>query len=396
MSPVVNASAARVLILSASYGSGHNAAARALETALRSAGAHTRVVDHFCELVHPTFDRWSRLLYSFLLYRVPWLWELAYWIGDQLPASSGLLFGMSTLGTARLRALLDSFQPDVVVSTHPTPAGAMSDLRRQGLTRVPHALVYTDFTVHSQWLHPIVDLYCVPAERIRALLIARGVEPERVLTTGLPLRPEFEEPADPAVARQALGLDLDRPVVVAMAGTLGWTGKLPAAVRVLRDLPLQAVIVAGRDERLGEHLKELARGARGGMRVIGYTPAIRQLMAAADLLVTKTGGVSLAEAIACELPVICFGSLAGPERRNERFVVEAGAALRARSARELSSAVSHALAAPAALKALSQRMGEIRRPAAAHAVADALLERLVGTQTTAFSPSDAERAARTG
>ena len=126
MSPVVNASAPRVLILSASYGSGHNAAAWALKTALRSAGAHTRVVDHFYELVHPTFDRGSRLLYGFLLYRVPWLWELAYWIGDRLPASSGLLFGMSTLGTARLRALLDSFQPDVVVSTHPTPAGAPS------------------------------------------------------------------------------------------------------------------------------------------------------------------------------------------------------------------------------------------------------------------------------
>src|SRR5262245_30283798 len=392
----MNASAPRVLILSASYGSGHNVTARALETALHSAGAHTRVVDHFYELVHPIFDRWSRWLYSFLIYRVPWLWELAYWMGDLLPTSSGLLFGMSTLGTARLRALLDSFQPAVVVSTHPTPAGAMSDLRRRGLTRVPHALVYTDFTVHSQWLHPLVDLYCVPAESIRDLLIARGVEPERVLTTGLPVRPEFEEPADQAVARQALGLDLDRPVVLAMAGSLGWTGQLPAAVRVLRDLPLQAVIVAGLDERLAEHLRELARAARGSMRVIGYTPVMRQLMAAADLLVTKAGGISLAEAIACELPVICFGSLAGPERRNERFALEAGVALRARSARKLSSAVSHALAAPGALKALSQRMGEIRRPAAAHAVADALLERLVGTQITALSPSDAKRAARTG
>src|SRR5216684_2651104 len=184
MSPVVNASAPRVLILSASYGSGHNAAAWALKTALRRAGAHTRVVDHFYELVHPTFDRGSRLLYDFLIYRAPWLWELAYWIGDLLPTSSGLLFGMSTLGTARLRALLDSFQP---------------------------AVVYTDFAVHSQWLPPLVDLYCVPAEGIRDLLIARGVEPERVLTTGLPVRPEFEEPADQAVARQALGLDLDRP-----------------------------------------------------------------------------------------------------------------------------------------------------------------------------------------
>jgi len=385
-----------VLVLSASFGSGHNAAARALETALHAAGAQARVVDHFRELVHPAFDSWSRRLYSVLLYGVPTLWALGYWIGDRLPASSSLVFGMSTLGTARLRRLLDSFRPDVVVSTHPTPAGAMSDLRRRGLTRVPHALVYTDFTVHSQWLHPVVDLYCVPAEGVRALLIARGVRPERVLATGLPVRPEFEEPVDPVAARKALGLDLDRPVVLVMAGALGWTGRLGDAARVLSDLPLQTVILAGRDRRLAGRLREMTRGAGSRVRVLGYTHEIRQLMAAADLLVTKAGGASLAEALVCELPVICFGSLAGPERRNERFVVEAGAALRAGSARQLTSLVSQTLAVPGALKALSQRMGEIRRPAAAHAVADALLERLVGTQTTAFSPTDRERAARTG
>jgi processive 1,2-diacylglycerol beta-glucosyltransferase len=381
----VSVSVPRVLVLSASYGSGHNAAARALEVALRAAGADVRVVDHFRALVHPAFDLWSRRLYSFLLCRVPSLWALGYWIGDRLPTSSGLVLGMSTLGTARLRALLDTFRPDVVVSTHPTPAGAMSDLRLRGLTRVPHALVYTDFAVHSQWLHPVVDLYCVPAEGVRVLLIARGVQPERVLATGLPVRPEFEEPADPVAARKALGLDLDRPVVLAMAGALGWTGRLPAAARVLRDLPLplQAVIVAGRDQRLAGRLREMARGAGARMRVFGYTPEIRQLMATADLLVTKAGGASLAEALVCELPVICFGSLAGPEQRNERFVVEAGVALRARSARELASAVSRTLTEPGALKALSQRMGEIRRPLAARSVADALLRRLVGAQTDA-------------
>jgi processive 1,2-diacylglycerol beta-glucosyltransferase len=394
----VSAIAPRALVLSASYGSGHNAAARALEAALHSAGAQARVVDHFRELVHPAFDRWSRRLFNFLLYGAPVLWGLGYWIGDQLPASSDFVLGMGSLGTAKLRALLESFRPDVVVSTHPTPAGAMSYLRRKGLTRVPHALVYTDFTVHRQWLHPVVDLYCVPAEGIRPLLIARGVPPERVLATGLPLRPEFDEVADSAAARQALGLDPDGLVVLTMAGTFGWTGRLPEATRVLCDLalPLQAVIVAGRDERLAGRLREITRDAGPRVRVLGYTPEIRQLMAAANLLVTKAGGASLAEAIACELPVVSFGSLSGPEKRNERFVVKAGGALRARSAGELASVVTNALVEPGALKVLSQRMGELRRPAAAHAVAHALLERLVGTQSGAFSPSDAERAARDG
>ncbi len=373
--------APRVLILSASYGSGHNAVARALEASLQAAGAETRIVDHFRDLVHPAFDRWSRRLYAAILRRVPAVWGFGYWVGDRLSPSSGLVFGMGSLGTPRLLSLLERERPDLIVSTHPTPAGALSDLRRRGVTRIPHALVYSDFAVHRQWIPPLVDLHCVPAEGVRADLIARGVAPDRVLASGLPVRAEFEQPTDPTSARRALGLDLERPVVLAMAGAFGWTGDLPAATGVLRDLPvpLQALIVAGHDGALRARLKESVRGAGRRVRVLGYTDEMRQLMAAADLLVTKAGGVSLAEAIACDLPVVCFGSLPGHERRNERFIVEAGAALRARSALELGAAVRRTLTEPGLLTDLAKRMREIRRPGAARVITLALLERLAGS-----------------
>jgi len=376
----VGTAAPRVLILSASYGSGHNAAAHALDAALQALGVETRIVDHFRDLVHPAFDRWSRRLYSAILRRAPALWGFGYWVGDRLAPSSGLVFGMSSLGTPRLRRLLERERPDLVVSTHPTPAGALSNLRRRGVARLPHALVYSDFTVHSQWIPPLVDLYCVPAESIRADLVARGIAADRVLATGLPVRAEFEQPADPGSARRALGLDPELPVVLAMAGAFGWTGDLPAATRVLRDLPvpLQALIVAGHDDALRAQLRESVRGAGRRVRVLGYTEGMRQLMAAADLLVTKAGGVSLAEAIACDLPVICFGSLPGHERRNERFIVAASAALSARTAEELGAVVSRTLTEPGLLADLAKRMREIRRPGAARVIAKALLERLAG------------------
>jgi len=377
----VGTAAPRVLILSASYGSGHNAVARALEASLQAAGAETRIVDHFRDLVHPAFDRWSRRLYAAILRRAPAVWGFGYWVGDRLSPSSGLVFGMGSLGTPRLLSLLERERPDLIVSTHPTPAGALSDLRRRGVTRIPHALVYSDFAVHRQWIPPLVDLHCVPAEGVRADLIARGVAPDRVLASGLPVRAEFEQPADPTSARRALGLDLERPVVLAMAGAFGWTGDLPAATGVLRDLPvpLQALIVAGHDGALRARLKESVRGAGRRVRVLGYTDEMRQLMAAADLLVTKAGGVSLAEAIACDLPVVCFGSLPGHERRNERFIVEAGAALRARSAVELGAVVRRTLTEPGLLTDLAKRMREIRRPGAARVITLALLERLAGS-----------------
>jgi processive 1,2-diacylglycerol beta-glucosyltransferase len=185
---------------------------------------------------------------------------------------------------------------------------------------------------------------------------------------------------DAKTARCELGLAPDCPVAVVMAGALGWTGQLVAAARVLRDLrlPLEIVVVAGRDQRLVRRLRETFAAEGSRIRALGYTENIRELMAAADLLVTKAGGVSLAEAIASGVPIVCFGSLAGHERRNERFVVEAGAALPASSPEELAEAVHRILEEPGTLDRLARGMRALRRPGAAGAVVEALFERFVG------------------
>ncbi|MBI4608710.1 MAG: glycosyltransferase [Candidatus Rokubacteria bacterium] len=368
-------SAPRVLILTASYGSGHNRAARALAAAFAAAGAQPRVVDHFRELVHPAFDRLSRSLYYWILRWAPPLWGGAYWLGDQLAVSSPLLLGMSRLGARKLRRLLHAESPDFVVSVHPTPAGALSELRARGLCPIPHATVFTDFVAHTQWIHPGVDWYCVPSEAIKNDLTARGVPRERVVVTGVPIAPDFLQPVDRASARLALGLSSRLPVLLVMAGSLGSLGGLMAAARVISELPVstQALFVTGQDPRLAAKLKAMFREAERRIRVFDYTDSVRQLMAAADLLVSKAGGVTLAEALAAELPIVCFGSLPGQESRNERFVGMTGVALRAQTAADLRQALSLALAGPEILQNLRVKIREVRRPDAARAVVERVL-----------------------
>src|SRR2546426_77976 len=196
----------RVLILTASYGSGHNAAARSLAAAFERERTAVTVVDHFRELVHPLFDRASRTLYHGLLRRAPFLWGLGYSLGDWMASDSFLTLGVTRLGTTRLAALLDRLAPDVVVTVHATPAAAMSTLARLGNRVPPHTTVVTDFVAHSQWIAPHVDRYCVAADEVRHEYSARGIPEERIVVTGVPVRPEFAEPVSPAAARAALGL----------------------------------------------------------------------------------------------------------------------------------------------------------------------------------------------
>jgi len=127
----------RVLILTASYGSGHNEAARSLAASFGARGIETVVVDHFRELVHPLFERASRGLYMAMLRRAPVVWSAAYALGDWLSSDSPLAFGVTRLGTRRLAARLQTLQPDAVVSVHATPAAAMSALAAEGLHAEP-------------------------------------------------------------------------------------------------------------------------------------------------------------------------------------------------------------------------------------------------------------------
>jgi processive 1,2-diacylglycerol beta-glucosyltransferase len=367
-------SGAHVLVLTASYGSGHNEAARSLAAAFAARGVAVTVVDHFRELVHPLFELASRGLYLALLRRAPALWGAAYALGDRLSSDSPLGFGVTRLGAGRLGALLDTLAPDAVVSVHATPAAAMSALAVEGRRLPPHTTVVTDFVAHSQWIARRIDRYCVAADEVGHEFVARGIPRERVVVTGVPLRPEFTQPVEAATARRGLGLGPGVPVVLAMAGSLGSVGRLPDVVRALQRLPgpVQALVVAGRDVALAERLRRLTAG--GPTRVLGQVDNVRTLMAAADLLVSKAGGMTLAEAMSAELPMLLYGSLPGQERRNERFAARAGVALVARSRRELDRLLERALTEPELLEHLRQGIRRARRPDAAGRIVDLVLE----------------------
>src|SRR5438552_1986087 len=340
----------RVLILTASYGSGHNEAARCVAAEVVRRGAEPLVVDHFRELVHPVFDRTTRALYLTLLRRLPAVWGLAYALGDRLTSDSPLTFGASRMGARRLAAALERYAPDAVVTVHATPAVAMAALARAGGRVPPHTTVVTDFVAHAQWIAHGIDRYCVAAEEVGHDLVARGIPRDRVVVTGVPVRAAFATASDPREARRELGVPDDVPMVLAMAGSHGSVGRLPDVARPL---------------------ERLAAGT--SLRVLGFVPDVHRLMAAADIVVTKAGGMTLAEAMAAQVPLLFYGSLPGQERRNERFAAAAGVALVARRRADLDRLLERALGDPDLLEHLRAPMRARRRPAATRAIVDLVL-----------------------
>src|SRR6185503_5531998 len=201
--------APRILVLSAPYGAGHARAADAVARAFAAEGAQVEVLDHFVSFLPPAFVRTSLAMFWGILRVAPSLWGLAYEFSARIGPRSPAMAGMDRIGSEGLLRHLEQTRPDAVVHVHPTPAGAMASLRARGATRLPHGIVFTDFSAHPQWIHAGLERYFVPTEAVRAGVVAQGVAADRVVTSGLPVDPTFMTPPDRPAFRVALGLPPD-------------------------------------------------------------------------------------------------------------------------------------------------------------------------------------------
>jgi processive 1,2-diacylglycerol beta-glucosyltransferase len=367
----------RVLILSASLGEGHRQASLAIEDELRRQDPSATVhVADFGEFLNRAF--YSLMRYSYLqsLRLAPQLYGGFYKRTMAIAPDSRIQRRLNCLGLAALHGFLSDYDPDLVICTYPTPAGVLSQLRELGTLDSLLATVVTDYTVHSQWLHPGVDMYFVGAEQIRDAVIKRGFAPERIHATGIPIRRIFAESVDRTAARRKLGLDPDRPVLLMMGGAFGVLPRLGKMPRLLRGLPadVQVLVICGRDPRSYRRFqREALNCVPGRMRVFGFVDSINVLMSAADLIVTKAGGLTTSEALAMNLPMLIFRPLPGQEEQNTRFLVNSGAAVVNTRIRELRRTLFELLSHPEQLGAMRAAAARIARPRAAETMVAAML-----------------------
>ena len=312
---------------------------------------------------------------------IPKLYGLIYDRAERAPAAGGFRTWASEFTARNIRGLMERLRPRVVVCTHAFPCGVMAAYKRLYDPSLPVMGIVTDFVVHPFWIYRNVDAYAVATPEIRATMVARGIDAARIGVDGIPVDPRFgEQPNDRAALRARLDLPLDGRVALVMGGGLG-LGPVATTVNALARTqhPVTPVVLVGKNRALEKRLLEAAQRDGTGVRVLGFIENVFDWMLAADVLVTKPGGLTTSEALAAGVPLVLLRPLPGQEERNARYLASRGAALRATRGGDLAHVVDSILRDGETARRVRERAGALAHPDAADRIAGriAALARLV-------------------
>ena len=361
-----------VLIFSASFGAGHMRAAEAIIEALRTKKPNVKITHlDFGAFLSKTFNSVIKSTYIELIKHTPRLWGKFYYRTSKIPPDSLFQRFLNGLGRREFVKFIQELQPDLVICTYPTVAGVLAQQRFKGILNVPLVTIVTDYAVHSQWIHPGVDLYIVGCQGVFNGLVARGINPDTIRVTGIPVSPKFEWTLDRREILKMLDLKPHLPTVLVMGGAYGVLGGAKWICKFLleTDFPVQSIIVCGQDEKLYKALGPLIEEGKNPVACFGYVKNVEELMSAADIIITKAGGLTVAEALTKRVPLVIFKPIPGQEEENAIFLEEIGAGRVAKNEEELEKIIFMLLNHPKDLERMHRAAAKaVPGRAAEHAV----------------------------
>lgn len=307
--------APKILIISSDTGGGHRSAAAAIVEGVNRFWNGQSAIVRVVRAVEESHRITRRLVnfYNWVLrHKQPWM-KYLYWAMNRIRPETREFFQRRCIGF--VRELFEKWCPHVVVSVHPLTQHIFGRvLRELGLQNtVPLVTVVTDpcYGFWKGWACDDVTLYLVANEESRQQLIDYGVAPEKIKISGMPVHPKFHfaDETDARIARQAFGLNPEKFTIFVNSGFVGG-GNIPQIFRELvrGELDVQAIFLAGKNEELRKEAEEIAKQAKFPVRVIGYSDEIEKLMQSANVMISKLGGLTTFEALACRLPIIADGT----------------------------------------------------------------------------------------
>ncbi|MCU1266811.1 MAG: hypothetical protein JWM21_3129 [Acidobacteria bacterium] len=365
----------KILVLTLSFGSGHVQAAHTIARELRRQAptADVRVLDALagCRLPFRAAYVWP---YWLMIRYAPSLWAGLFSRRMNRRTEQTAPALAFRWGCPKVFKVISEFRPHTIIAVEVAACEMAAIAKKSGLTPARIINVITDHEAEPAWVKEEVNDYLVPDRVVAAQLHAWGAPASSIDISGIPINSAFHDSTNARETRLRYGFYDDAPLVLLMGGGRGPTSMDKVAAGLCESATrMHIVALTGSDTRAFRRLTRLSATPPVTLNVLGWCDDVAALMQAATLLVTKPGGLTITEAVACELPVILFDAIPGPELRNAERLVEAGVGVATNGTEQTVAAVLSLLRDERARYAMSLNARELRPPAAAAGIARRVL-----------------------
>ena len=372
-----------ILIFYASYGGGHLSAAKSIQNHIVEKCENVAVEMIDCmKYINKPIEKLTTGAYREMAKKTPKLWGKIY-SGSQKGLLSVISKDSNKLMAKKLNKLIQERKPNLIISTHPFSSQMCSYLKKKGLINCRLATVMTDFAMHKQWLigHEFTDYFFVSNKNMKNDMVEYGVNANKIFVTGIPMSNRFFENFDNTKIYEMFNLNPEKKVILFFGGGEFGIGK-NQTIQVLKSFislvpNYQIIAIAGKNEKMKEEFENLVNeyNASNRIRVLGFTDKVPELMHIACLVVTKPGGLTTTETLACGLPMVIINPIPGQEEENAEFLVSNGVAIWIKKDDNLEDVIS-SLFSSDALEKMKENVKSLSKRNSTEAICKISLENL--------------------
>ena len=353
--------------------SGHHSVTLSIEKAIHAANPRLKVLNmNGFGYTHPIMEKVIHVLYMNVIKKMPSIWNFLYdnpKVADKINNVKESVYKKNSI---KIKKLVESESCKAVICSQAFPCGMVADYKRHYSSGLKLIAVVTDFIPHSYWVYDEIDYYVVGSQEAKETLLKKGVKEEKIKFFGIPIDSKFAEQLDKNKVASELNIILDRPVVLIMGGGHG-LGPIKKLIMGLDKTAINAqfLVVAGINKKL---FKSLSKAKfKNKVKVYGYIDYVDKLMTLSDVLITKPGGVTTAEALAKRLPMFIIKPLPGQEQNNTNFLLNNGLAKKNDSIEDAIKNLSLILSNPEKISEIKEKMSALSKPNSSAKITELIL-----------------------
>lgn len=372
----------KILIFYGAYGGGHLSAARSIKNYLEANYKDCEILMLDCvEYINKYLNKISTTAYKEMAKKAPWMWKKVYNNSEH-----GALAKISTtsnkLMSRKLNTVLQEFNPDLVISTHPFSNQMCTNLKKNRKIKCKIATVLTDMAPHSQWTinSEYMDYFFVSNKEMKEALSDSGIADFKIFVTGIPLSEKFKCTFDLDSIHNDFGLDKNKTTVLFFAGGEFGLGRkrtslvFRALIRLCKNY--QVVAISGKNKKMYAKFKKLvdSYGVSDRVKVLEFTDKVPELMAISSFVITKPGGLTTSESLVSGDPLVLINPIPGQEEENAEFLVRNNVAIWIKKEDNIARVLKNIYRHPEKLEEMRANISELAKPNSTKNICDILMD----------------------